>query len=142
MRGLSRRRQQVNNNVSLFDSGDFKTLISFPLPHAGGHVSRPAGHPLPPPLPAVLSRLQPGERSSDPKGVLSGPFNFPFFPKVYWLSFLYGTCSNCDAPVYTAGVPQACTSGPAPLPGEEESSSSYSESSSSPPTLLEQGFIV
>ncbi len=64
------------------------------------------------------------------------------FLQVYWLSFLYGTCSNCDAPVYTAGVPQACTSGPAPLPGEEESSSSYSESSSSPPTLLEQGFIV
>ncbi len=72
MRGLSRRRQQVNNNVSLFHSSDFKTFIPFPPPNAGGHVSRPTGHSLPPPLPAVLSRLQPGERSVDPKGVFSG----------------------------------------------------------------------
>ncbi len=44
------------------------------------------------------------------------PLFFLFFNLVYWLSFLYGSCSNCDKPVYSAGVPQpACPTGSDPM---------------------------
>ena len=69
------------------------------------------------------------------------PLFFLVFNLVYWLSFLYGSCSNCDADDYTAGPP------PPPqqqqqLEQQQREVPAVVDSSTEQISLLEEGFIV